>query len=680
MESNITRSETQALSALATYPDIIIKKADKGGMFVVLDTNFYRDKMVLKDHLNTGTYKIVSRFADNKVMRDLKEHTKKHSKCLLESEIKYINNKHWKSSNIYVTPKVHKCQKILDIAASSSEEYIHIPCPPDLKGRPIIAGPQSPTQRLSELVEKILSPLVPLLKSYVKDDWDFINRLPRTTDFECEIYSVDIVSLYTNIPHKLGLEAVEYYIDKYRHLIPNRFTKEFILESIEFVLTNNNFFFDGICRHQEDGTAMGSKMAPPYANLSIGFLEETKLYPSLHQHYPPDIVELIIKWFLRYIDDGFILWLKGLLIDTFLMLLNSLNSSLQWTLERSKKYIQDNQHRQELSFLDILVMVLNFMKFTTDIFYKETNSHFYLDYNSHHPQHMKDNIPYSLAKKLICFIPDEERLEFRLNELRTWLLKRNYPSRIVDKKFHCAKLQGPAPAPSPKNNSDNRLVFTTTYTSNFSHKNTIQQINSHFHLPRTDRIKKVFDNCTVMQAYKQPKNLLRKLTHAEFNSIPQQNANESQDDEKGLFKCGGPNCKLCKLYIQPCKSFLTQNGTEWHINSKIDCNSLNVIYWLKCMKCDEEDATTNTGKTWDLRERMNNHISACRNGGSSDLFDEHVYKCKKKHPNPEQEPYFHIYAFMTVRKENLLTYEKHLHRKGYDSLNAPKRNPSTPAD
>ena len=95
--------------------------------------NFYRDKMVLKDHLNTKTYKIVSRFADNKVMRNLKEHTKKHSKCLHESEIKYINNKHWKSSNIYVTSKVHKCKSILDIAASSNQEHFHLPCPPDLK-------------------------------------------------------------------------------------------------------------------------------------------------------------------------------------------------------------------------------------------------------------------------------------------------------------------------------------------------------------------------------------------------------------------------------------------------------------------------------------------------------------------------------------------------------------------
>ena len=265
---------------------------------------------------------------------------------------------------------------------------------------------------------------------------------------------------------------------------------------------------------------MGSKMAPPYANLSIGYLEETKLYPSLPQHFPVDIVELIIKWFLRYIDDGFVLWPKGLLIDTLLKLLNSLNPNIRFTLEISRKYTKGNIHYQELSFLDILVIVTNFIKFTTDIFYKDTNSHFYLDYNSHHPQHIKDNIPYNLAKKTLCFIPDEERLEYRLNELKTWLLKRNYPSRLIDKKFHNAKLQGPAPPPSPQNNPNNRLIFTTTYTNNFSHKNTIQQINSLFHLPRTDRIKKVFGNCTVMQAYKQPKNLLHQLTKAAFhNSI-----------------------------------------------------------------------------------------------------------------------------------------------------------------
>ena len=116
-----------------------------------------------------------------------------------------------------------------------------------------------------------------MLKSYVKDDWDFIRSLPRAVNFECNIYSIDIVSFYTNIPHSLGLEAVAYYVDEFRDRIPSKFTKEFVLRSINFVLTNNNFFFNGKCYHQNEGKAMGSKMAPPYACLSIGYLEETKL-------------------------------------------------------------------------------------------------------------------------------------------------------------------------------------------------------------------------------------------------------------------------------------------------------------------------------------------------------------------------------------------------------------------
>ena len=349
----------------------------------------------------------------------------------------------------------------------------------------------------------------------------------------------DATRILSEVLPKVATDVLDKTVREYVNEL-KRFTKQFILESIKFVLTNNNFFFDGICYHQEDGTAMGSKMAPPYANLSIGYLEETKLYPALPQHFATEIVELIIRWFLRYINDGFILWPKGLLIDTFLQIINSLHPSIQFTLEVSKKYMKNGRHIQELSFLDILVLVFDYLTFTTDIFYKDTNSHFYLDYHSHHPQHMKDNIPYSLAKKLICFIPDEERLELRLKELKTWLLKRNYPSHIIDKKFHNAKLQGPAPPPLPQNDPHNGLVFTTTYTNNFSHKNTLQQINSLFHLPRTERIKTVFSNCTFMQAYKQPKNLLRQLTKAAFSTVqqPQKDNRNEPDKETGLFKCG----------------------------------------------------------------------------------------------------------------------------------------------
>ena len=327
--SMLVKGPLKAFKQLKFHTDIVIKKADKGSMFVVLDTEFYRDKLVLHDHLNTDTYEIIPSNTDNKVMKNLNLLINKHRKCLYEQGITYINNKKWKSSNIYVTPKVHKSKTIIEMCKTTCSEYVHMPVPADLKGRPIIAGPVAPTQRLSELIEKLLSPLVMFLRSFIKDDWDFIRNIPPSVNFECDLFSVNIVSLYTNIPHSLGVEAISYYFDKYRDKIPRRCTKEFMIESTLFILNNNNFFFDEVCYHQKEGTAMGTKFAPPYACLSVGYLEETKLYVQLPWHFADSTCELIIRWFLRHIDDGFILWPRDLDIDTFFTILNNLNTNIQ---------------------------------------------------------------------------------------------------------------------------------------------------------------------------------------------------------------------------------------------------------------------------------------------------------------------------------------------------------------
>ena len=121
--------------------------------------------------------------------------------------------------------------------------------PETLKGRPIIAGPCSPIKPLSKIMDKILSPLVPLQESFVKDDWDFIKFVPRQLDYDCELLTCDIVSLYTSIPHDLGVTAISYWIDTYRSQVPKRFTKEFIIDTIIFILNNNNFKFDSHMWH-----------------------------------------------------------------------------------------------------------------------------------------------------------------------------------------------------------------------------------------------------------------------------------------------------------------------------------------------------------------------------------------------------------------------------------------------
>ena len=64
--------------------------------------------------------------------------------------------------------------------------------------------------------------------------WNLQNFI-RSLTFDSDMLSCVIKNLYTSIPTEPGLEAIECWILRKRNLIPQRFTKEFILESIEFI-------------------------------------------------------------------------------------------------------------------------------------------------------------------------------------------------------------------------------------------------------------------------------------------------------------------------------------------------------------------------------------------------------------------------------------------------------------
>ena len=81
-------------------------------------------------------------------------------------------------------------------------------------------------------------------------------------------------------------KAVDYWQEKYPETLNPRFTKEFILDGIKIILENNIFCFNDTYFKQEKGTAMGTKFAPVYATLTIGYLEEKLLNHGL-QSRPP---------------------------------------------------------------------------------------------------------------------------------------------------------------------------------------------------------------------------------------------------------------------------------------------------------------------------------------------------------------------------------------------------------
>ena len=619
-----------------------------------MSAEFYSNKLVFNDHLNTPTYCVTDPDADKKVFLDLQKLMKQHEKCLTKKEYVFITKYEWKSSNLYVQPKIHKNISIIEKVKTCNDIYLKMDPPNDLKGRPIIAGPSSPTQHLSKLLERILSPLVSHMKSYIKDDWDFLRKLPNKINYDCTLYSCDIVSLYSNITHDLGLTALKYWIEKLRAFIPERFTTNFILESAKFILNNNNFMFDSVMYKQIIGTAMGTIFAPPYACLSVGFLEETQLYPSLYLHFEQYLAELIQEFFNRFMDDGFVPWPNEADINIFLEILNNMDPTLKFTLEKSTNFILDEKCYQQLNFLDITVILDENGFVETDIFYKETNTHDYLDYNSHHPNHIKENIPYNLAKKIIAFCSNSRTEEKRIEELKSWLIECNYPLNLINKKIHAAKLQGPAP---PKTKSD-IIPLITNYVSNLNCSHIIKRSNNLLSNTRNSRLNTIFKDTRAVIAFRQPQNLLRQLTKASFimNNVT----------TNGIFKCGRKACILCKLYIQQCQSFKLNNGKEWFVRSRITCTSMNVIYFLKCSCCNN---TNYIGKTNNLRKRMNCHISEIRTSNTTDLFDKHVIKCKSKH-NMTKEPFFKIYVMLELsNQDSLITYESHFHQLGYDSMN-----------
>jgi len=68
-----------------------------------------------------------------------------------------------------------------------------------------------------------------------------------------------------------------------------------------------------------------------------------------------------------------------------------------------------------------------------------------------------------------------------------------------------------------------------------------------------------------------------------------------------------------------------------------------------------------------MRDRINVHISSCRTGATTNIFDTHVFNCGT---NPKHEPYFRLFAYYIKHKDRkyLLTYESYLHRQKFDTL------------
>ena len=253
-------------------------------------------------------------------------------------------------------------------------------------------------------------------------------------------------------------------------------------------------------------------------------------------------------------------------------------------------------------------------------------------------------------------------MENNLIHLKDSLCKRGYPSRVIEKGIHNAKLQGPAP---PK--TEGALIpLSSMYYSNYSNSTVVTVTKQLLNHTKDKRLTKAFKGVRIMETFKQPPNLLNIFSNSAF--ITEATRQKQPAKPRGLRKCLHPLCDICYLIVEG-DSFVTANGTIWQVKCEATCKSKNVIYYLECNFCNGE--TTYTGKADEFRGRTNNHNSDIRkNRGGK--FDEHVRECAKKHKKDLIEPFFKARIFMVLKdKDSLLSYEAMLHNAGHDTMNKP---------
>ena len=153
----------------------------------------------------------------------------------------------------YLLPKIHKRLE-------------------NVPGRPVISNCGTATERISEFLDCHIQPLVDGVPSVIKDSTHFLQRLEDSGHIPSTaiLCAMDVVGLYAHISQSEDLEALRLAFNKAEGNIP----VDDLVSLAKLVFENNFFEFDENVFRQKLGTAIGTKLAPGFANIFMGYFEE----------------------------------------------------------------------------------------------------------------------------------------------------------------------------------------------------------------------------------------------------------------------------------------------------------------------------------------------------------------------------------------------------------------------
>ena len=303
--NNLSYDERQAINRLKNDDTIVIAKADKGNVTVVLDKVDYDSK--IEEHLN-----------DEATYKKLNRNTTQSLKNKINSTLKKLKDKDSFDRETYqtlycstaVTPTFSGLIKIHKVG-----EPI----------RPIVSFVESPTYRTAQLLSNVLTPFTSLAPQKLKNSSDAKQFLENIVISDDQLLvSFDVKSLFTSVPTDIAHQQVREVLMYNQDLLHQHtsLSIEEILELLTLCLNAAVFQWQDQIYQQVHGTPMGSPISVVLAELFMQKLEEEIF---LNAPYQP------IFW-KRYLDD-IITVLPRDLIHVFLDYINSVNEHITYTVE-----------------------------------------------------------------------------------------------------------------------------------------------------------------------------------------------------------------------------------------------------------------------------------------------------------------------------------------------------------
>ena len=171
------------------------------------------------------------------------------------------------------------------------------------------------------------------------------------------LVSFDVRNFFTNVPIDDTINHLCNLIDFNAFPINEKTLRTLLSLACKNIL----FQFNGKLYTQNDGVAMGSKLAPTLASFAMDLIESK--------------LETQPLYYRRYVDDVFAIFNNHKEAEDYLKYLNSFHDNLQFTMETEKD--------EKLRFLDVIVHKGD--KFETEWCLKDTNTGIYIPNDSFAP-------------------------------------------------------------------------------------------------------------------------------------------------------------------------------------------------------------------------------------------------------------------------------------------------------